>query len=289
MNGVINIFKPPGLTSHDVVSHIRRKLSMKRVGHTGTLDPMATGVLPICIGQATKIVEFLMADQKKYRFEITFGYETDTLDAWGKITKDSPHKSVERHELEVVLSAMTGPQFQVPPQYSALKVDGKRAYELARQDEYVELKARPIDLYHFDLIHFNHTSALIDITCSKGTYVRSIVRDIGYALNTLGTMTFLLRIQTGKFDYLDAVPLHQFIHAEDPTDFIIPIENALGIHNIYIDAQGQLESQLRNGVPLWLEAYDPSGDQTMKLVFLNHALLGLAEYKDGHLKITKRF
>lgn len=289
MNGVINIFKPPGLTSHDVVSQVRRKLSMKRVGHTGTLDPMATGVLPICVGQATKIVEFLMDDRKKYRFEITFGYETDTLDAWGKITKEMPITGIDRAELESVLESMTGPQLQIPPQYSALKVDGKRAYELARQDEYVELKARPITLYAFELIQLGQNTALIDVICSKGTYVRSIVRDLGYALHTFGTMTFLLRMQTGLFHYSAAVPLHHFVNSENPESFIIPIEEALGLKKVYIDATGQLERQLKNGVQLWLEAYDLSGTKEMKLVFLNHELLGLAEYCDGHLKMTKRF
>jgi len=289
MNGVINIFKPPGLTSHDVVSQVRRKLGMKRVGHTGTLDPMATGVLPICIGQATKIVQFLMDDQKKYRFEITFGYETDTLDAWGKTTRTSDITSVDKEALLGVLKSMHGSQLQVPPQYSALKVDGKRAYEMARQDEFVELKPRPIVIDAFELIRMDTSSAIIDVTCSKGTYVRSLVRDIGYQLHTLGTMTFLLRMSTGLFDYNHAVPLQRFTDAEDPLRYIQPIEEALGLQKVHIEATGQLLSQLKNGVPLTLNDFDLSNDREMKLIFLNGELLGLAEYLGDLLKMTKRF
>ncbi len=289
MNGVINIFKPPGLTSHDVVNRVRRKLSQKRVGHTGTLDPMATGVLPICIGQATKIVQFLMDDRKKYRFEITFGHETDTLDAWGKTTKVHEKTTVVQGALEEVLLQMTGEQLQIPPQYSALKVDGKRAYELARQEEFVELKPRPIEIYAFKLIHFEDHTALIDVTCSKGTYVRSLVRDIALKLGTLGTMTFLMRSATGQFTAADAVSLDDFMECEEPTQYILSIQKALPLEVIYIEAVGKVLSQLRNGVPLSLESYDQTGTQAQKLIFLNGELLGLSEYFDGHLKITKRF
>lgn len=289
MNGIINIFKPPGLTSHDVVSHVRRKLGLKRVGHTGTLDPMATGVLPICVGPATKIVEYLMDDQKKYRFEVTFGYETDTLDAWGKTVRTSSVNTVERADLETVLHEMTGEVMQIPPQYSALKVDGRRAYDLARNDEHVELKARSIVIGRMDIIQYAPERAIIDVTCSKGTYVRSIARDIGSALNTYGTMTFLLRMQTGAFDYESAIPLQQFMDAENPEIYINPIDFAVHFPPVNIEGDERLISQISNGVPLSLNRFDQCKDPGKRLIYLRSELLGIGEYMEGQLKITKRF
>lgn len=289
MRGIINIFKPPGLTSHDVVSQVRRKLNFKKVGHTGTLDPMATGVLPICIGQGTKIVEFLMEDQKHYRFEITFGYETDTLDSWG-VTKRTVEDNVFSVEtLKRVLMHFQGNHLQIPPQYSALKVNGKRAYDLARQDEHVDLKPRPVTFHSIDLIYYTDKTAIIDVVCSKGTYIRSLVRDIAYAMNTLGTMSFLLRKKTGLFSLEEAIPLSQFMESNSPHDYIRPIEKALPFGSIVIENEELLAKQIQNGVSLDLKMYDQSGNSEHKWVFLNDLLFGLAGYDAGCLKIIKRF
>lgn len=290
MNGVINIFKPPGLTSHDVVSHVRRKLSIKRVGHTGTLDPMATGVLPICVGQGTKAVEYLMADEKRYRFELTLGFETDTLDAWGTITKTDEHlKLPTKEELLTVLNQFMGPQSQLPPQYSALKVDGRRAYDLARENIHVELKPRPITIIDLSLITYDENRALVDVTCSKGTYVRSLVRDIATAIGTYGTMTFLERMASGHLNYLNAVPLEIFMLSETPLDYIMSIEAATPLERISIALSETATGKILNGIPFNFAPYDTSGDEAPKLILINQKLVGIAEYSNGNLALNKRF
>ncbi|HKL11653.1 MAG TPA: tRNA pseudouridine(55) synthase TruB [Clostridia bacterium] len=221
-NGIINVIKPPHMTSHDVVNHIRRKHNIAKVGHTGTLDPMACGLMTICLGKATKISEYLLSEDKIYRAEVTFGIKTDTQDIWGNIVEKS-EKLPDEQELMKVMKSFTGKILQKPPMYSAVRHKGKKLYELAREGKTVERKSREVEIKSLKLINFNGFNATFDVHCTKGTYIRTLCEDIGESLGCGGTMSFLLRIKSGPFSLTDAVPYD----CENINDKIIGIEKAL--------------------------------------------------------------
>lgn len=196
--GILNVYKPQGKTSHDVVSFVRRQLKMKRVGHTGTLDPMATGVLPILVGHATKLSDIIMADEKKYKARVMLGITTDTDDISGEIIKKTP-VSVTREMIEETTRQFIGTIEQIPPMYSAIKVDGKKLYQLARRGIEIERKPRKVTIYSISISNFNGAGFDMDVHCSKGTYIRALCRDIGIKLGTGATMTELERTMSGVF------------------------------------------------------------------------------------------
>ena len=214
MDGVLVIDKPEGLTSHDVVSAARRLLGEKRIGHTGTLDPMATGVLPLACGRATRLVRFLSASDKDYEATVLFGVTTDTLDVTGEETSRSG-RTPSREDLVAALHTFEGEQMQVPPAYSAKKIGGRRAYELARRDEPVELAPVPVRVSRLELVESANdrpstslgASFGIALTCSAGFYVRSLVRDLGERLGTGATLEALRRTRSGEFTLEEAVDL----------------------------------------------------------------------------------
>ena len=206
MDGVLVIDKPEGPTSHDVVAMVRRALGEKRVGHTGTLDPLATGVLPLVLGRATRLVRFLTASAKDYEATVLFGVTTDTLDVTGEETSRSG-ASPSRDALAAALRAFEGEQMQVPPAYSAKKVGGRRAYDFARQDEPVELAAVPVRVPRLDLVDFGNNRCRLSLTSSAGFYVRSLVRDLGERCGTGATLEALRRTRSGEFTIDEAVPL----------------------------------------------------------------------------------
>jgi tRNA pseudouridine55 synthase len=206
MDGVLVVDKPEGLTSHDVVAHARRILGEKRIGHTGTLDPLATGVLPLACGRATRLVRFLTASDKDYEATILFGVTTDTLDITGEETSRTG-RAPSRDALVPVLRTFEGAQMQVPPAYSAKKVGGRRAYELARRDEPVELAAVPVRVSRIELLECGHERCRVALTCSAGFYVRSLVRDLGERLGTGATLEALRRTRSGDFTLDEAVDL----------------------------------------------------------------------------------
>jgi tRNA pseudouridine55 synthase len=226
MHGVLNVLKPPGPTSHDIVSQARRALKTKRIGHTGTLDPAACGVLPICVGHATRLVEYLQATRKTYVAEASFGFETDTLDAMGTEVARSATARLYEAGVAGVLEQFRGEIAQVPPMFSALKRDGKSLHELARTGETVEIEARPATIFALELVGFEVRggvpTATLRLECSPGTYVRSLVRDIGRALGTHATMTFLVRTQSGRFHIGDAVPPEDM-----KAEMLVPLAQAL--------------------------------------------------------------
>ena len=226
-HGVVSLLKPPGMTSHDAVAHVRRVLKTKRVGHTGTLDPAASGVLPICVGQATRLVEALQAGTKEYLAEATFGYQTDTLDAVGQTVRECDATSVTRQRLEQVLLQFRGVTQQQPPMYSAIKVDGRKLYEIARvvadtgksadEDKAVEIPTRSVEISALEITRFDAANsrhsrprAFMRIECSGGTYIRSLVRDIGQALDNAATMTFLTRQRSGRWALGETVTPQEF-------------------------------------------------------------------------------
>ena len=206
MDGVLVIDKPEGPTSHDVVATARRALGEKRIGHTGTLDPLATGVLPLVLGRATRLVRFLTASDKDYDATILFGVTTDTLDVTGEETS-RPGGAPSREALAAALRAFDGEQMQVPPVYSAKKVGGRRAYDFARRDEPVELAAVPVRVSRLELIESGNNRCRLSLTCSAGFYVRALVRDLGERCGTGATLEALRRTRSGEFTIDEAIPL----------------------------------------------------------------------------------
>lgn len=245
--GFLNINKPKGMTSHDVVANVRRLTGIRQIGHTGTLDPFAEGVLPICIGKATRLIEYL-DDDKAYIATIQFGSNTDTYDIDGQVT-ETFDKKVTQKDIEASLENFCGEIEQLPPIYSAIKVNGKKLYEYARNGEQVEITPRKITIYELELISFNETeqSAQIKIKCSKGTYIRSLAFDIGKALKTGAHLSALIRTQAGKFNIENSITLQKLVF-DEPKKYLINPLNVLSLKQIEV-AQSDLE-KIKNGVSI---------------------------------------
>ena len=218
MDGFINVLKPTGLSSHDVVDIVRRIFKQKRVGHAGTLDPAAAGILPIALGRAARLVEYMEGADKSYRAEIAFGYATDTGDVYGDVIErvENPMLPSEE-ELRSVLGKFVGEIEQTPPAYSAIKVGGQRAYDLARQGAAVEIPTRTVRIHQLELVHADaaHARILVDVDCAKGTYIRSLCTDIGTALGLPATMRFLLRTRVGGFMLADSYTLEELAEVQE--------------------------------------------------------------------------
>lgn len=198
MDGIININKPKGITSFDVIRKLRKILSIKKIGHTGTLDPLATGVLLVCVGKATKLAQDIEAHSKEYVAEFELGYKTDTYDTEGAVIDRVENFSISKNELEDVLKKFVGNIKQIPPMYSAIKINGQKLYDLARKGETVEREARDIKIDYIELLSFDGKKARIKCKVSKGTYIRSLIYDIGEELKTFAVMTSLTRTSVGN-------------------------------------------------------------------------------------------
>lgn len=210
MDGIINILKPTGMTSHDVVGYIRKNYKFKKVGHTGTLDPNAAGVLPVCIGKATKLSQYIMKKNKKYRCQMTFGAETDTLDSYGTVLNRHHTEYIEPERIKKALEEFTGDISQIPPAYSAIKINGQKLYEKARNNEVIEdIPSRGVTISEISIIDYSFPKLTLDISCSSGTYIRSLVRDIAHTLGTVAYMSLLIRTSSGEFKIEDAVTLEE--------------------------------------------------------------------------------
>jgi tRNA pseudouridine55 synthase len=217
MDGIFNLNKPIGMTSHDVVARVRRLTHQRRVGHAGTLDPAASGVLPICLGQATRVVEYLSESGKRYRATIVLGAVTDTYDAEGEVIRSAP-VHVTREEAQAALAAFLGPQMQLPPLYSAIKRAGQPLYKLARAGVEVQLEPRPVEIYTLDLIDWQPPTLTVDVECSKGTYIRSLAYDLGERLGCGGHLGGLVRLRSGPFTLDESLTLEELAQAlEDGT------------------------------------------------------------------------
>lgn len=230
VSGVLVIDKPVGLTSHDVVQIIRRGTGIRRAGHTGTLDPRASGVLVVLIGPAVRLSEYVSASDKRYQATIRLGSSTDTFDSEGRITGGSPVDNITEEQFEEVLDQFIGEIEQVPPPYSAVKVQGRKAYDMAREGEEVELEPRIIQVYSLELIEWAPPEVVVDVFCSSGTYVRSLANDLGNTLGCGAHLVGLRRTKSGRFTLRDAVPLRRlqesFI-AGDWYKYLIPAAEAL--------------------------------------------------------------
>ena len=256
MDGVLVIDKPKDMTSHDVIDVVRRASRTRSVGHAGTLDPMATGVLVVAVGKATKLIRFLKTDPKEYHARIAFGLETDTDDISGSVTSKKNASHLRKEVLEKVLSKFKGRIKQVPPAYSAVKVKGVPSYRLARKGAAVELKPRMVEIYELKLENFKRgerAEAELIAKCSAGTYIRSLARDLGRELSTGGTLLSLRRLRSGAFSIEQAVtPCALSDHEAILTRFL-PIEQALG--NLpSIRLRAGMSDSVRNGQPVTVKA-----------------------------------
>lgn len=228
--GILNIYKEKGYTSHDVVNIVRKKLNRIKTGHTGTLDPDATGVLPICLGKATKISEYIASDIKEYKATVRLGQKTTTQDTSGDIIEEK-EVSVSKKEIENVVSSFLGENKQIPPMYSAIKINGKKLYELAREGKEIERKQRTIQIFNIKINKFlDEKNFEITVLCSKGTYIRTLCNDIGEKLGCGACMANLIRTRTGNFYLKNAIKLNELdeiLKNDCLNKILVPIENVL--------------------------------------------------------------
>jgi len=288
MNGILNVFKPTGMTSFDVVRILRKISNVKKVGHAGTLDPEASGVLPVCIGKATKAIDYIMADFKIYEAELKLGVTTDTYDREGKIIKQS-EVNCSNAEIKSVINSFVGEIKQVPPMYSALKVNGKKLYELARAGIEIEREPRSIVIYDIDIIDINSPYVKVRVKCSKGTYIRSLCYDIGEVLKCGGMMWNLQRTATGQFDIENAINVNE-LNEDNINKYIIPIERIFQ-NNTKITIEDRFVKFLLNGVVVKDKALMCKfKDDNMYSIYNNdNDFIGIADKSNDGVRLIKSF
>lgn len=280
-NGIILVDKPADWTSHDVVAKLRGILHERRVGHSGTLDPMATGLLTVFVGRATRAVQFAETHNKHYVASLRCGYSTDTQDTSGRVTAQTGISPTEA-ELTDVLPEFTGEISQIPPMYSAIKVSGKKLYELARKGETVERKPRTVNISELRLVGHDGDDFVLSVSCSKGTYIRTLCNDIGERLGCLACMSALRRTNAGPFDVRDAHTLSEI--SEDPERYIIPVDSLFSEHPA-IELSAAQTAKLKCGNILNVSAKNG----TYRVYGENGDFLALANISAGKLKTIKSF
>jgi len=284
-HGFLILDKPVGISSAKAVSEVKKQLGCKKIGHGGTLDPLASGILPLAIGEATKAFDYVASSIKEYRFTVTFGEERATDDAEGAVTATTDHLPV-REDILRALPEFHGTIMQTPPAYSALKIDGERAYKRARAGEQVEMIARPVDVHAFELLSFEPPHATFRVLCGKGTYVRALARDIARKCNSLGYISMLRRTAVGKFNETQAISLDklpEFVHNAALFKAWLPIELALDDIPA-IDADSTQAARLRHGQTIGISK--PDGRY---MVLCQGQLVALADVSSGTLKTVRVF
>ena len=283
MNGIVIVDKPQGWTSQDVVSKLRGVLQTRRIGHGGTLDPMATGVLPVFVGRGTRGVEFFEHAEKTYETVLQLGIATDTEDITGMVLEEKAVSVTEAEFLEI-LNQFRGKIQQVPPMYSALKVNGQKLCDLARKGREVERQPREIEIFLLDCLEFTGTTARLRVRCSKGTYIRTLCKDIGQALGCGGCMAELRRVQAGEYTIEEAVPLAELIETADPESYLRPVDSMF--HNypaVTLSAKQELRCRNGNSFSIAMEA------GTYRAYGQNGEFLMLAKVEDGVMSTIKSF
>ncbi|BFL76395.1 tRNA pseudouridine(55) synthase TruB [Finegoldia magna] len=283
MDCVINVFKEKGYTSQDVVSICKGILKTKKIGHAGTLDPDATGVLLLGVGKGTKITEYLMEYGKTYIFEMVFGTSTDTLDLSGNVTGFSD-KTYDKEKLKQILDDLNGKTIeQVPPMYSAVKVNGKKLYEYARENKEIKRKSRKITIYNIELLHLLENSCIIKVRCSKGTYIRVLIEDIAKKLDRLAYMKSLIRVNSGGFDIKDSIKIESLRKCNiDDVSFSV-YESLTEMKSIKLD--DNLYKKITNGVKVNI---NHKNIDNIKVVCKNK-FIGIGSIEDNILKMNKVF
>lgn len=287
MNGIIVIDKPKGRTSHDMVYFIRRMTGIKKVGHTGTLDPDATGVLPLCIGNGTKVSDMLLESDKCYRAELILGKTTDTQDLSGNVLEE---KEVNLREEEIVKAAesFVGEIEQIPPMYSAIKQDGKKLYELARKGIEVERKPRRVTINEITIVKIDKNTVTIDVDCSKGTYIRTLCSDIGEKLGCGGCMGNLRRTKAGMFNIDESHTVEEIEKLKENGklgDIILPVDSVFMKYPKIQLNEKQVKS-VTNGIRM---TYKGVEGQTYRVYDNNNEFLCVSEIEDGKLRLVKSF
>ena len=283
MNGIVIVDKPVGWTSQDVVSKLRGKLHTKRIGHGGTLDPMATGVLPVFVGRATRGVEFFEHAEKTYETVLRLGMLTDTEDTSGTVLEERS-VCVTQEQLLAVLAQFRGEILQVPPMYSALKVNGQKLYDLARKGKEVERQPRPITIHELELLGFDGRDAKLRVRCSKGTYIRTLCKDIGLALGCGGCMAELRRTAAGAYTEAEAVKLETLVESEAPERYLRPVDTMFARYEAIILTENQ-EKRCRCGNSFTL----PGADGTYRAYSQSGEFLMLAKREGDIMSTIKSF
>ena len=283
MNGIVIVDKPQGWTSQDVTARLRRVFDTRRIGHGGTLDPMATGVLPVFVGRDTRAVEFFEHAEKTYETVLLLGKRTDTQDVTGRVLEERP-VSLSLADVEAVLPQFRGEILQVPPMYSALKVNGQKLCDLARKGQQVERKPRPITIFELTLLSFEENRLRLRVRCSKGTYIRTLCDDIGAALGTLGCMESLRRTQAGDYSITEAVPLETLLETDSPETYLRGMDSMFTRYPAVTLTPNQ-EKRCRNGNSFTR----PMANGTYRAYGENGEFLMLAKVEDNIMSTIKSF
>ena len=283
MNGIVIVDKPQEWTSQDVTARLRRVFNTRRIGHGGTLDPMATGVLPVFVGRATRGVEFFEHAEKTYEATLLLGITTDTEDISGKVLEE---KEVHISETEFlsILPEFRGKIMQVPPMYSALKMNGQKLVDLARKGKTVERQAREIEIFELTCVEFSGNTARLRVRCSKGTYIRTLCKDIGEALGCGGCMAALRRVQAGEYTIAEAVPLQTLLDTENPVQYLRTVDSMFRQYPA-ITLSPKQEKCCRNGASFSMTL--PSG--TYRCYSRDGEFLSLSKAEDGIMSTIKSF
>jgi tRNA pseudouridine55 synthase len=287
INGILNILKPTGMTSHDVVSQVRRILNTKHVGHAGTLDPNVAGVLVVCVGKGTKFSEILMNGDKEYICELILGKKTDTQDSYGKVVEECHVPILSEQYICDVLKKFEGEQLQIPPAYSAVKLNGKKLYEYARENIIVEKPGKPVNIKEINLIKFEYNNILLNVKCTKGTYMRTLCNDIGEYIGTFGYMGVLVRTDAKGLKIEDSVSLDdlKFLYNNNRLDkCLIPLDKLFVMEKIVVD--DQYYDKLLTGNEIFYDTDSLYSDEFF--VYCRDKLIGLGhKAKENEVKINK--
>ena len=283
MNGIVIIDKPQGWTSQDVTARLRRVFNTRRIGHGGTLDPMATGVLPVFVGRATRGVEFFEHAEKTYEATLLLGTTTDTEDTSGTILEQK-EVNLTQEEFLNILPRFRGEILQIPPMYSALKVNGQKLVDLARKGKTVERQPRPITVFELTCLEFSRNTARLRVRCSKGTYIRTLCKDIGDALGCGGCMAQLRRVQAGEYTIQEAVPLTELLECEDPQAYLRQVDTMFRNYpQITLTPNQEKRCRCGNAFSVKLE------DGTYRAYGADGTFLMLAKVENGVMSTIKSF
>lgn len=287
MNGILNVLKPTGMSSHDVVSFVRKTIGIKKVGHAGTLDPNVAGVLPICIGKGTKFSDILINGDKEYICEIKFGQSTDTQDVYGKTVEDLKGFEFNKEEIIKTINSFKGTIFQIPPAYSAVKFNGKKLYEYARQDIIIEKEARQAEIKSLEILQINNPNVLIKVKCSKGTYMRTLCHDIGVKLGIPAHMGILIRTEAKGLKIENSLSLDDisfFAQMNKIKEYLISVDDIVPMKKIIVNEQYYDKLIVGN------EVYCKMSSDLLEdfYVYCKDMLIGIGHKVDEkHIKINK--
>lgn len=283
MNGIVIVDKPDGWTSQDVTARLRRVFGTRRIGHGGTLDPMATGVLPVFVGRATRGVEFFEHAEKTYEAVLQLGIATDTEDMTGTVL-EKKEVHISETEFRDILSQFRGKIMQIPPMYSALKIGGQKLCDLARRGEVIERQPRQIEIFELTCLSFAGSTARLRVRCSKGTYIRTLCKDIGAALGCGGCMAALRRVQAGAYTIAEAVPLQMLLDTEAPEGYLRPVDTMFAAYPV-VTLSPKQEARCRNGNAFSTDL-DPG---TYRVYGANGEFLALSQVACGVMTTVKSF